>query len=149
MLIVLIVFFSSVCFLINQDKNEDNNIYLRKVETGSLTVAVSCVMGIAPIIAFMFWVIKLCQDTAERSLNIEEKSLNNKKKKLKIINDEIDIAKKIFEIQPDNKVADELIQGCAIHLLDFLENNPTGTINGEPYDIGIEKLKIEDKEKNK
>lgn len=44
-------------------------------------------------------------------------------------------------------MADELIQGCAIHLLDFLENNPTGTINGEPYDIGIEKLKIEDKEK--
>ena len=142
-------FFNSICSLICQDKNEDNNIYLRKVETGSLTVAVSCVIATAPIIKFMFWVIKLCQDTAERSLNIEEKGLENKEKKLKIINDEIDTPKKILEIQPDNKLADELIQGCAIHFLDFLENNPTGTINGEHYDIGIEKLKIEDKEENK
>lgn len=94
----------------------------------------------------MFWVIKLCQDAAERSLNIEEKGLDNKEKKLKIINDEIDIAKKILEIQPDDKMADELIQGCAIHFLDFLENNPTGTINGKHYDIGIEKPRIEDKE---
>ncbi len=142
-------FFSSICSLICQDKNEDNNIYLRKVETGSLTVAVSCVIATAPIIKFMFWVIKLCQDTAERSLKIEEKGLENKEKKLKIINDEIDTAKKILEIQPDNKLADELIQGCAIHFFDFLENNPTGTINGEHYDIGVEKQKIEDKQENK
>ncbi len=142
-------FFNNICILVDKDKSKGNNIYLRKVETGSLTVAISCAMTIAPIIGFMFWCIKLCQDTAERSLSIEEKRLNNEEKRLKIINDKMSMAKEILEIKPDNKEADEIIQRCAIHIWEFLENNPRGTINGEYYDIGMEKPKIEDKEKTK
>ena len=132
-------FFNSICMLINQDEDKGNNIYLRKVETGSLTVAVSCAMEIGPIIGFIFMCIKLCQKA-------EKRHLDNEKKRLELINDSMHIAKEILEINPDNKEAEETIQKCGIYILDFLRNNPMGTINGEYYDIGIEKLKIEDKE---
>lgn len=132
-------FFKNVCQLINQDPNQSNNIYLRRVETGSLVVAVSCAMEIAPIIAFIYWCVKLYQKT-------EKRYLDNADKKLEVIGKSINTAKEILKIDPDNMEANEAIQRCAKHLLDFLDNNPTGTINGEHYDTGIEKLKIEDKE---
>lgn len=58
----------------------------------------------------------------------------------------MDSAKKILEVDPDNKEANEIIQKSGVYILDFLENNPIGTINGEHYDIGVEKLKIEKKD---
>lgn len=134
-------FFKNVCQLIQQDQNQSNNIYLRRIETGSLTVAVSCAMQSAPIIAFIFWCVNHYQKA-------EKRYLDNEEKKLKLINDSMDIAKEILKVDPDNKEAEEIIQKCGVHVLNFLENNPTGTINGEHYDIGIEKLKIEDKEKS-
>ena len=139
-------FFNNICFLIGQDKNENNNIYLRKVETGSLTVAVSCAMGIDEIIKFMFFCVQLCQDTIGKYLDNEKKGLNNEEKKLKVINDSMNMSKEILKIDVGNKEADEAIQRCGVHLLNFLENNPTGTINGKHYDTGVEKLKIEEKE---
>lgn len=135
-------FFKNVCQLIKQDQNQSNNIYLRRIETGSLIVAVSCAMKAAPIIAFIFWCIKLYQKA-------EKRYLDNADKKLQVINNSMNIAKEILEVDPDNKEVDEIIQKCGVHVLNFLENNPIGIINGEPYDIGIEKLKIEDKEENK
>lgn len=131
-------FFKNISLLINQDQNLSNNIYLRRVETGSLVVAVSCAMETAPIIAFIYWCVKLYQKT-------EKRYLDNTDKKLEVINKSINIAKEILKVDPDNKEADETIQRCGVHLLNFLENNPTGTINGEYYDIGMEKPKIEDK----
>ena len=80
-------FFNSICMLINQDEDKGNNIYLRKVETGSLTVAVSCAMEIGPIIGFIFMCIKLCQKA-------EKRHLDNEKKRLELINDSMHIAKK-------------------------------------------------------
>lgn len=132
-------FFKNISLLINQDQNRSNNIYLRRVETGSLIVAVSCAMEIAPIIAFIYWCVKLYQKT-------EKRYLDNADKKLEVIDKSINEAKTILKIDPNNMEANESIQRCAKHLLNFLENNPIGIINGEPYDIGIEKLKIEDKE---
>ena len=133
-------FFKNIRLLFKQDQNQSNNIYLRRIETGSLTVAVSCAMQAAPIIAFMFWCVKLYQKA-------EKRYLDNADNKMKVINDSLKIAKEILQVDPNNKEADEIIQRCGVHVLNFLENNPTGTINGEPFDIGIEKLKIEDKEK--
>lgn len=132
-------FFNNICMLVNQDNDSENNIYLRKVETGSLTVAVSCVMEIGPIVGFIFMCVKLYQKA-------EKRHLDNEKKKLDLINDSMNMAKEILKIDPDNKEAEEVIQKCGIHILDFLKNNPMGTINGEYYDIGMEKPKIEDKE---
>lgn len=132
-------FFECICRLVNPEKNQRNNIYLRRVETGSLVVAVSCAMQIAPMIAFIFWCVKLYQKA-------EKRYLDNADNKLKVINDSLDIAKEILKIDPNNKEADEIIQKCGVSVLNFLENNPTGTINGEHYDIGMEKPKIEDKE---
>ncbi len=133
-------FFKNVCQLIKQDQNQSNNIYLRRVETGSLVVAVSCAMQVAPIIAFIFWCVKLYQKA-------EKRYLDNADNKLKVINDSLNIAKEILKVDPDNKEADEIIQKCGVSVLNFLQNNPMGTINGEHYDIGMEKLKIEKKEK--
>lgn len=132
-------FFKNICLLIKRDQNQSNNIYLRRVETGSLVVAVSCAMETAQIIAFIYWGVKLYQKT-------EKRYLDNVDRKLEVINKSMNIAKEILKVDPDNKEADEAIQRCGVHLLNFLENNPTGTINGERYDIGIEKPKIEDKE---
>ena len=134
-------FFKNISLLIEKDQYQSNNVYLRRIETGSLLVAVSCAMQAAPIIAFIFWCVKLYQKA-------EKRYLDNADKKLEIINKSMNIAKEILEVDPDNKEAEEAIQRCGVHLLNFLENNPTGTINGEHYDIGIEKLKIEDKEEN-
>lgn len=135
-------FFQNISLLMTQTQNQSNNIYLRRVETGSLVVAVSCAMQAAPIIAFIFWCVKLYQKA-------EKRYLDNQNNKLKVINESLNTAKEILKIDPDNKEADEAIQKCGVHLLNFLENNPTGTINGEYYDIGMEKPKIEDKEKSK
>lgn len=132
-------FFENICRLISSDQSLSDNIYLRRVETGSLLVAVSCTMQAAPIIAFIFWCVKLYQKA-------EKRYLDNADNKLKVINDSLNIAKEILKIDPDNKEADEIIQKCGVSVLSFLENNPTGTINGEHYDIGMEKPKIEDKE---
>lgn len=132
-------FFNNISLLINQGENK--NIYLRKVETGSLTVIVSCMMEAAPIIAFMFWFVKQYQKS-------EKRHLENEEKRLKLINDSMDTAKEILKVDPDNKEATEIIQKCAIHILDFLDNNPKGTINGTSYDIGMDKLKIEEKDKD-
>ncbi len=132
-------FFNNICLLINQEENR--NIYLRKVETGSLTVVVSCVMEVAPIIAFMFWFVKQYQKS-------EKRHLDNEDTRLKLINDSMNTAKEILKIDPGNKEATEIIQKCAIHILNFLDNNPKGTINGVSYDIGMEKLKIEEKDNN-
>ena len=135
-------FFKNISLLIEKDQYQSNNVYLRRIETGSLLVAVSCAMQAAPIIAFIFWCVKLYQKA-------EKRYLDNADKKLQVINSSMNIAKEILKVDPDNKEADEIIQKCGVHVLNFLENNPTGTINGEYYDIGIEKLKIEDKEENK
>lgn len=132
-------FFESICRMISPDQNKSNNVYLRRVETGSLVVAVSCAMQAAPIIAFIFWCVKLYQKA-------EKRYLDNADNKLKVINESLNIAKEILKIDPDNKEADEIIQKCGVSVLNFLENNPTGTINGEHYDIGMEKPRIEDKE---
>lgn len=132
-------FFNNICMLVNQDNDSENNIYLRKVETGSLTVAISCAMEIGPIIGFIFMCVKLYQEA-------EKRHLDNEKRKLDLINDSMNMAKEILKIDPDNKEAEEVIQKCGIHILDFLKNNPMGTINGQYYDIGMEKPKIEDKE---
>lgn len=134
-------FFKNISLLFKQDQNQSNNIYLRRIETGSLTVAVSCAMQAAPIIAFIFWGVKLYQQA-------EKRYLDNADKKLEVINKSMNVAKEILKVDPNNKEADEAIQRCGVHLLNFLENNPTGTINGEQYDIGFEKPKIEDKENN-
>lgn len=131
-------FFKNISLLFNHDENHSNNIYMRRVETGSLAVAVSCAMQAAPIIAFIFWCVKLYQKA-------EKRYLDNADKKLKLINDSMEAAKKILEVAPDNKEAEEIIQKSGLYILDFLENNPIGTINGEHYDIGAEKLKIEKK----
>lgn len=133
-------FFKNISLIMTQTQNQSNNIYLRRVETGSLVVAVSCAMQAAPIIAFIFWCVKLYQKA-------EKRYLDNQSNKLKVINESLNTAKEILKIDPDNKEADEAIQKCGVHLLNFLENNPIGTINGEYYDIGMEKPKIEDKEK--
>lgn len=132
-------FFENICRLISSDQSLSDNVYLRRVETGSLLVAVSCSMQAAPIIAFIFWCVKLYQKA-------EKRYLDNADNKLKVINDSLNIAKEILKIDPENKEADEIIQKCGVSVLNFLENNPTGTINGERYDIGMEKPKIEDKE---
>ncbi len=132
-------FFENICRLISSDQSQSNNIYLRRVETGSLVVAVSCAMQAAPIIAFIFWCVKLYQKA-------EKRYLDNADNKLKVINESLSIAKEILKVDPDNKEADEIIQKCGVSVLSFLENNPMGTINGEYYDIGMEKPRIEDKE---
>lgn len=98
-------------------------------------------MEVAPIIAFMFWFVKQYQKS-------EKRHLDNEDTRLKLINDSMNTAKEILKIDPGNKEATEIIQKCAIHILNFLDNNPKGTINGVSYDIGMEKLKIEEKDNN-
>lgn len=134
-------FLNNVCLLCFSKESENKNVYLRKVETGSLTVVVSCMMDTAPIIAFIYWCIHQYQKA-------EKRYLDNSEKKLNLINQELDIAKKILKIDPSNKEADEIIQKCGLNVLDFLDNNPKGTINGESYDTGRETLKIEQKEED-
>ena len=134
-------FLNNVCLLCFSKESENKNVYLRKVETGSLTVVVSCMMDTAPIIAFIFWCVHKYQKA-------EKRYLDNSEKKLSLINQEIDIAKKILKIDPNNKEADEIIQKCGLNVLEFLDNNPKGTINGESYDTGRETLKIEQKEED-
>lgn len=129
-------FLDNIYYLINQDK--ENSYFLRKVETGSLSVVISCITAVTPIVSFIFFVIKLCQNT-------EKRDLNNKDKKLELINKNLDIAKKILEIDPQNTEANEIIQKSGLYLLQYFENNPKGTINGKRYDIGMEILKIEEK----
>lgn len=129
-------FLNNICILINKDK--ENNYFLRKVETGSLSVIISCATSTAPIIAFIFFVIELCQNT-------EKRTLNNKDKRLELINKHLDMAKKILDIDPKNTETDEIIQKCGLYLLQYFENNSSGTINGERYDIGTEILKIEER----
>lgn len=129
-------FLNNIYSLVNKDKQ--NSYFLRKVETGSLSVVISCITTAAPIISFIFFVIKLCQNT-------EKRDLNNKAKRLELIDKKLDIAKKILEIDPQNTEVNEVIQKSMLYLLQYFENNPKGTINGEKYDIGSEVLKIEEK----
>lgn len=129
-------FLNSIYSLVNKD--QDNSYFLRKVETGSLSVVISCTTAVPTIVSFIFWIIKLCQHT-------EKRNLINKDKQLDIINKNLDIAKKILEIDPQNTEANEVIVKCGYFLLQFLGNNPKGTINGEKYDIGAEILRIEEK----
>ena len=130
-------FMNNINFLINKDN--ETNYFLRKVETGSLSVVISCVTAATSIVSFIFFVIRLCQNT-------EKRALNNKEKRLKLIGENLDMAKKILDIDSQNTEANEIIQMCGLHILQYLENNPRGTINGESYDIGMEILKIEEKE---
>lgn len=130
-------FLNSICFLLEKDKN--NCFYLRKIETGSLSIVVSSVIGVSNIVALIFMYIKLCQQT-------ERRFLSNEEKKLELVNKNLDIAKQILEIQPDNAEANETIQIAALYILEYLKNNPRGSINGKKYDTGMEDLRIEQKE---
>lgn len=129
-------FFNNMYSIINKDK--ENSYFLRKVETGSLSVVISCITAASSIVSFIFLIIKLCQNT-------EKRNLNNKDKRLELINKSLDMAKKILEIDPQNTEANEVIQRSGLYLLQYFENNPKGMINGEKYDIGTEVLKIEEK----
>lgn len=132
-------FLNNISSLIKEAKG--NNFYLRKVESGSLAVVISCIAGASQIVSFIFFYIKLCQKT-------EKRELKNEERKLEIINKSLDTAKKIFELDPQNTEANEIVQKCGLYILEFLENNPKGTINNQSYDIGAEKLKIEEKKEN-
>lgn len=132
-------FLNYISSLINEI--EGNNFYLRKVESGSLAVVISCVVGASQIVSFIFLYIKLYQNT-------EKRELKNKERKLELINKSLDSAKKILELDPQNTEANEIIQKCGLCILEFLENNPKGTINDQSYDIGAEKLKIDEKKED-
>ena len=132
-------FLNNISLLIKE--NDKNNFYLRKVESGSLAVVISCVVGASQIISFIFLYIKLYQQA-------EKRELKNNERKLELINKSLDAAKTILELDPQNIEANEIIQKCGLHILEFLENNPKGTINNQSYDIGIENLKIEEKKED-
>ncbi len=119
-----------------------DNFYLRRVETGSLEIAISCILGAVQIVEFIFLYIKLCQQA-------EKRELKNKERKLDLINKSLDSAKRILEIEPHNTEVNEIIQKCALSIIEFLESNPKGSINGEKYDIEMENLKIEEKTQEK
>lgn len=132
-------FLNNISLLIKEAKG--NNFYLRKVESGSLAVVISCIAGASQIVSFIFFYIKLCQNT-------EKRELKNEERKLEIINKSLDTAKKILELDPQNTEANEIVQKCGLYILEFLENNPKGIINNQSYDIGVEKLKIEEKKED-
>lgn len=128
-------FFNNMITLLGDEKDRD--FFLRKVETGSLMIVVS-IVGASEIISFIFLIVKLYQKT-------EKRYLKNTEKKLELVNKSINMAKELLKINPNNTEANEIIQKCGLYILEFLDNNPKGTINGTKYDIG-EELKLEQKE---
>ncbi len=128
----------------------DTPLYTRKIESGTFRIVwsggeleVTCIADIINAIvegirslAFLPSDIRLKKEEKEK-LKLENETLNieNTSKKLAIINSQIDIISEKLNLDKSKPEDVEIIQQLCLPLIGYLENNPTGNINGKEYDI--------------
>lgn len=114
--------------------------FLRKIETGSLQIVISLIAEhVKSIVSFLLH----CEGIVRK---VQKQGLENRKMLLEEFDMELDIAKKIFEIDPDNKAAVEIVQKCGAYVLEYMQRNPAGSINGKKYDTRKKNPGIEQKD---
>lgn len=135
-------------------------IFTRKIENGSLRVVLgskeielSCIKDIvdalvSAIRSFAF----LPSDLRLKKLEEETKQIENENahkdldaKKFTMINSQIDILIDKLGLDKNNPEDREKIQLLCIPLVNYLDSNPVGSINGMTYDLSHELHLIEDK----
>lgn len=145
---------------------DGNNIYIRKIESGSLKALLESDkvdFSIFPdLIKSITNAIKTCKllplekelkqaeikkTNAETELletEIEEKRIANVGSKLLIANQQIDYLCDKLNLDPKNPEHQEQIQHFCLPLITYIEHNPLGTINGFSYDVTREVHLLED-----
>lgn len=135
-------------------------IFTRRIESGSLRIVwgsniieLSCITDIVSIIidAIRFFAF-LPSEKKLKKLEIEAKKIdieNSREdlnaKKLSIINSNIDNIIDKLGLDKNNPEDKEKIQLLCLPLVDYLNSNPIGSINGITYDLTNELLLLENK----
>lgn len=137
-------------------------IFTRRIESGSLrivwgsnTIELSCISdvisGIIDAIktfAFLPYEMKLKKlEVESKKIDIESSREKLNAKKLSIINSNIDNIIDKLGLDKSNPEDIEKIQLLCLPLIDYLNSNPIGSINGVTYDLTNEILLLENKTK--
>lgn len=81
---------------------------------------------------------KIKAETSLLQAQAETTFITNEGSKLAIANSQIDLLCDKLNLDPNNPEQKEQIQHFCLPLIDYLEKNPIGTVNGIPYDISKE-----------
>ncbi len=126
------------------------SIYTRKIESGTLKISwaggsieLGCiseiisaiVSGIRSIVFIPSDIRLKNQELEKMKAETESMNLDNTSRKLAIINSQIDIIADKLNLDKTKPENIENIQRLCIPLIDYLESNPLGSVNGQKYDI--------------
>lgn len=140
--------------------SSSNSIFTRKIENGSLKIVLgskeidlSCIGDIVETIVSAIKSLALIPtEIKSHKLENEAQEIENENartdlsvKKLSIINSQIDTLIDKLGLDRTNAADREKIQLLCVPLIDYLESNPVGSINGVKYDLLHELHLIEDK----
>jgi len=140
--------------------NANQSIYIRKIESGSLKAVFGSTkidFSIFPDLitsisnAIKVWKTtpvekakteaeteKIKAETALLQAQADAQYIQNEGSKMAIINSQIDYICDKLNLNPKDPACTEQIQQFCLPLINYLERNPVGTINGISYDISKE-----------
>lgn len=137
-----------------------HKIFTRRIESGSLRIVLgskeielSCISDIINSLVSAIRIVALLPAEVKlKNLDVEAKKIENESarddlnaKKLTIINSQIDNLIDKLELDKNNPEDKEKIQLLCLPLIDYLNSNPIGSINGVTYDLTHELVLLEEK----
>lgn len=137
-------------------------IFTRRIESGSFRIVwgskeieLSCISDIIntlvrAIKSFAFLPYEMKQkklETELKEIEIDSARADLNAKKISIINSDIESIIEKVGLDKNNPADKEKIQLLCLPLIDYLNSNPIGSVNGVTYDLTHELLFLEDKSK--
>ncbi len=117
----------------------DKKYYIRRIETGSLAITISCVaataIGIAKFIEFCF----------NKYLTFKKAKLEIQTMRQELIDKDLEIVEKTLELNPNLENKQELIEIACASAFQYFKFNPQFKMNDVVYDSGSEPDLLEEK----